>query len=268
MSDVSPLLSSVVLWRRGRPPRIRVFFYYNTKTSRCEHLIPITTLRAVISDDPCDLYVFASGPFSDSPRHTIIIIIIISSCSLPSSSLTSVRPLCEYRRFHVVICPNFILQDRVHHHVTGCCHPDNVSFSDVRSRDGTASPSEAVSHMVHVWSWFVFVSMRPRPPSPLQMQYSRVPVGNHSLHIWALSSKALAKTLQTLTPSLIASCLRDFILKRRLTPPHPATVINPVHLMLPLWHGSGWIRRSIQSGLFAVIRELCTRRLFPRWHEP
>lgn len=115
------------------------------------------------------------GPFGESDLES----------SAPSSSSVAVVypphpwhqsfPRCEYRRFHVVICPNFILQDRVHHHVTGCCHPDNVSFSDVHSResneqrrrDGTASPHEAMPHMVHVWSWFVFVSMRPQPsPAP------------------------------------------------------------------------------------------------------
>lgn len=106
----------------------------------------------------------------------------------------------------------------MHHHVTGCRHPDNVSFScDTRSResnvrqwDGAAGQSEAVSHMVHVWSWFVFVSMRPRFPT-VETQYSRVPVGHHLLHIWALSSKALAKTLQMLTPSWTASSSRDFL---------------------------------------------------------
>lgn len=33
-----------------------------------------------------------------------------------------------YKRLH------FILQDRVHHHVTGCCHPGNVSLMDFHLR--------------------------------------------------------------------------------------------------------------------------------------
>lgn len=100
---------------------------------------------------------------------------IMSSCSLTSHRWGSWQP--HLHIYHEVISPSlfffykpvrFILQDRVHHHVTGCCHPDNVSFTDVHLKikvwwsDRTASQSEAVSYVVRDWSQFAFISMWPR----------------------------------------------------------------------------------------------------------
>lgn len=121
--------------------------------------------------------------------------------------------------------------------------PDTRSReSNVRQWDGAAGQSEAVSHMVHVWSWFVFVSMRPRFPT-VQTQYSRVPVGHHLLHIWALSSKALAKTLQMLTPSWTASSSRFSLKKTDPADSHQPSAPDATLL---------WIQMNKMDGLSKV----------------
>lgn len=118
-------------------------------------------------------------------------------------------------------CPNlclsqtihFILQDRVHHRVTGCCHPGNVTFwqivtpgSKLWQSEQTAGQMEAISHEVHDWSWFIFLSMWPRFLQ-VQMQYGCPPWRTSCClwHIWTLSSKAVTE----LPPNLMSLVMQD-----------------------------------------------------------
>lgn len=94
---------------------------------------------------------------------------------------------------------HFILQDRVHHHVTGCCHPGNVSFTDfhLRIEARSAGRSEASSHEVATedCTQFVFISMWPRFLA-VQTQYGCSPWETTCCISEYCPSKALPKMLQ------------------------------------------------------------------------
>ena len=87
--------------------------------------------------------------------------------------------------------------------------------------DGTANPSEAVSHRVHVWSWFTFVSMRPRNPPPATTPACRC---NTAVSLWETTCR-ISEPSPQLSPKDFGSWRRfqllplgDFTLKR-WTPP-------------------------------------------------
>ena len=70
---------------------ISAFSFTTTQRHVTEHLVPIISLQTVIADDICDLSVFVSGPFSESPSD------LDSRAPSPSPSVAVVYPphLCD-----------------------------------------------------------------------------------------------------------------------------------------------------------------------------
>lgn len=118
---------------------------------------------------------------------------------------TIVRWFHGARAFHKPV--HFILQDRVHHHVSGCCHPGNVSLIQF--------PTENQSlvvwlHMQPKWerlppgAWlqtrvgFVFISMWPRFLA-VQTQYGCFRGKPLAAYLNTVLPKLLPETLQMLT---------------------------------------------------------------------